>query len=78
MGEFRNIGEPAAALAEECSEVIKVIAKKIRFNEDWDTMAPDHDATRWQQLVSEMDDLFYQWERLKRQINRQEVPVDKS
>lgn len=65
MGAFRDLGDPASALAEECSEVIKVIAKKLRFNGSWQDVPPDSDKTRWEMLSAEMDDLIYQWNRLK-------------
>jgi hypothetical protein len=65
VGKFRDLGDPAAALAEECSEVIKVIAKKLRFNGSWQDIPPGQNTTRWEELSAEMDDLIYQWNRLK-------------
>ena len=69
MGLFKDEGDPALALAEECAEVIQVIAKCNRFQAHWDELAPGDgwgdDVTRWRQLECEMEDLLYQWERLK-------------
>ncbi len=67
MGKFKNHGDPAAALAEECAEVIQVICKKLRFDADWDEIKPGQEVSRWTELNSEMEDVFYQWERLKNQ-----------
>ena len=36
MGKFKDVGSPAAALAEECAEVIQVITKLQRFSGDWE------------------------------------------
>lgn len=65
MGQFKNEGDAALALAEECAEVIQVIAKYQRFGGDWDEIPPGKDKTRWEQLNEEMDDLLYQWLRLR-------------
>lgn len=65
MGEFKTSGDPAPALAEECSEVIQIISKMLRFDGNWDEVAPGKTQTRWQQLESEMQDLVFQWDRLK-------------
>ena len=72
MGKFKDLGDPAITLIEEMSEVIKVITKKIRFQEDWDSVPPSDiniwpKNTRWQLLEEEMEDVLYQWERLKKQ-----------
>jgi len=69
MGKHKNEGDPAAALAKECSEVIKVITKKLRFDGDWDVIPPGKSKSRWELLKGEMEDLVYQWERLKSQID---------
>lgn len=66
MGQFKDVGDPALALAEECAEVIQVIAKMKRFErENWDEIAPGQIKSRWELLKYEMDDVIYQWERLK-------------
>ena len=65
MGAFRNEGDAALALAEECAEVVQVITKCIRFGGDWDEIPPNKDKTRWEMLNEEMDDLLYQWLRLR-------------
>ena len=36
MGQFKNEGDAALALAEECAEVIQVITKMKRFNGSWE------------------------------------------
>lgn len=69
MGEFKQVGSPAAALAEECGEVIQVIAKQIRFNGSWHEVPPGKELTRYEELRNEMRDLIYQWDRLKAEID---------
>lgn len=64
MGKFKDVGSPAAALAEECAEVIQVITKLQRFSGDWDEIPEGKEQTRWEELVSEMNDVLYQWNRL--------------
>ncbi len=65
MGAFKNEGDAALALAEECAEVVQIISKLKRFDGDWDEVPPGKDKTRWEMLNEEMDDLMFQWERLK-------------
>ena len=65
MGMYKDEGNPAIALMEECAEVIQVIAKYQRFDGNWNEIAPGKIVSKWQELKSEMDDLMYQWERLK-------------
>lgn len=69
MGEFKTVGSPAAALAEECGEVIQVIAKQIRFSGSWHEVPPGKELTRYEELRNEMRDLIYQWDRLKAEID---------
>ena len=69
MGMYKDEGDAALALAEECAEVIQIISKLKRFNGDWNELPPGKDSSRWEQLCSEMDDVFYQWERLKTERN---------
>jgi NTP pyrophosphatase (non-canonical NTP hydrolase) len=74
MGKFKDVGEPSLVLMEELAEAIQVIAKKHRFQEDWDSFPPSDinswpKKTRWQLLQEEMEDVLYQWERLKEQHN---------
>jgi NTP pyrophosphatase (non-canonical NTP hydrolase) len=64
MGKFKDVGSPAAALAEECAEVIQVITKLHRFSGDWDEILDGKGQTRWEELVGEMTDVLYQWNRL--------------
>lgn len=64
MGKFKDVGSPALALAEECAEVIQVINKMYRFDDDWDEIPDGKEQTRWEELVSEMNDVLYQWNRL--------------
>ncbi len=65
MGLHKDEGIPAAALAEECAEVIQIITKQIRFGGDWNEIPPGKSESRREQLENEMKDLIYQWERLK-------------
>ena len=65
MGLHKNEGNPAAALSEECGEVVQIISKLYRFGGDWDEVPPGKSLSRWEQLEGEMEDLIYQWERLK-------------
>ena len=65
MGKFKDEGDAALTLAEECAEVIQVITKMKRFGGDWDETPPGKDKSRWRELEEEMYDLLYQWERLK-------------
>ena len=69
MGLYRNQGDPAAALSEECAEVIQIISKYYRFGGTWDDTPIGKTCTRWEQLDDEMNDLIYQWERLKAERN---------
>lgn len=71
MGKFKDVGEPAITLLEEMAEAQQVIAKKLRFNGDWNEIAPGKEITRFEELEAEMQDVFYQWERLKQQISSQ-------
>ncbi len=65
MGLFKDIGNPAHALAEECAEVIQVINKLFRFDGNWDEIPEGKTISRWEELEKEMADVQYQWERLK-------------
>lgn len=67
MGEYKNQGDAAAALMEECSEVIQVIAKFKRFGGEWYDIPEGKKLSRWMMLEEEMEDLLFQWERLKQQ-----------
>lgn len=63
MGQYKNVGDPFLALAEECSEVIQVITKKYRFGGDWNEIPEGKQESRLQQLQNEMNDLIYQYKR---------------
>lgn len=63
MGLFKDLGDPALALAEECAEVIQVINKKFRFNGDWNEIPEGKSQSRLEELKGEMEDLKYQYER---------------
>lgn len=65
MGLHKNEGQPAAALAEECGEVVQILSKYYRFGGSWDEIPPGKSKSRWEQLEEEMSDLLYQWDRLK-------------
>ena len=69
MGQFKDKGDAALALAEECAEVIQVINKLYRFEGDWHEIPEGQTKTRWQMLQAEMADVFYQWYRLKDQVD---------
>lgn len=64
MGQYKDSGHPAHALAEECAEVIQVITKCMRFGGNWDDVPPGQERTRWEMLEDELRDLVYQYERL--------------
>lgn len=64
MGQFKDQGDTALALAEECAEVIQIIAKMKRFGGDWNEIALGKDKSRWEMLRDEMADVMYQWDRL--------------
>lgn len=68
MGQFKNVGDPFLALAEECAEVIQVINKKYRFEGDWNEIPEGKKVSRLQELENEMNDLIYQWNRIQGEI----------
>ena len=68
MGKFKDVGEPSLVLMEELAEAIQVIAKKHRFEGEWNEVPDGKDKTRWEELQSEMADVFHQWFRLKEEI----------
>lgn len=68
MGKFKDEGDAALALAEECAEVIQVINKLYRFGGDWDEVPVGKDVSRWAMLCTEMEDLMYQFRRLEREV----------
>ena len=68
MGKFKDVGEPSLVLMEELAEAIQVIAKKHRFQGEWNETPEGKDKTRWEELQAEMADVFYQWFRLKEQV----------
>lgn len=70
MGKFKDVGNPALALAEECAEVIQVINKLHRFYGEWDEIPEGKDISRWEELCNEMNDVLYQWNRLVIEIHQ--------
>jgi len=76
MGKFKDVGEPSLVLMEEMAEAIQVIAKKHRFEGDWNEIPEGKDKTRWQDLQAEMADVFYQWFRLKEQVEGKVIIMD--
>ena len=68
MGQFKDLGQPSLVLMEEMAEAIQVIAKKHRFEGNWNDTPEGKDKTRWQELKDEMDDVLYQWLRLKADV----------
>lgn len=67
MGLYKNEGAPEIVLMEECAEVIQVIAKCVIFGGNWDEVPPNKEKTRWEMLEEEMNDVLFQWERLKKE-----------
>lgn len=67
MGQHKDKGLAALTLAEECAELIQVITKRERFAEPWDSVRPDSNMTRIQELQLEMADIVYQFNRLMEQ-----------
>jgi len=73
MAEYAGQGDTALTLAEECAEVIQIIAKLNRFKEqgsNWNEVPPGKDKTRWEMLEEEMNDLLLAWETLKEERDR--------
>lgn len=68
MGKFKDVGNPALALAEECAEVIQVINKLYRFSGNWDEIPEGEQTSRWAMLCCEMEDLMYQFRRLEHEV----------
>lgn len=69
MALFKNQGDPALNLAEECAEVIQVITKLYRFQGSWNEIPPGKTKTRLETLTDEMADLMLAYNRLMDQIN---------
>jgi NTP pyrophosphatase (non-canonical NTP hydrolase) len=81
MGKFKDEGDSALALAEECAEIIQIVNKMKRFNGSWNEIPPGKDKTRWEELNDEMTDLIYQWGRLLTEydaIHEEPEPLDES
>jgi len=81
MGKFKDEGDSALALAEECAEIIQIVNKMKRFNGSWNEIPPGKDKTRWEELNDEMTDLIYQWGRLLTEydaIYEEPEPLDES
>jgi NTP pyrophosphatase (non-canonical NTP hydrolase) len=81
MGLYKDQGDPALALTEECAEVIQLITKMNRHNGNWNEVRPGQTSTRWEELVSEMNDVLYQWNRLNDLYNKyhdEPEPLDDS
>jgi len=70
MGQYKNEGDAALQLAEECSEVIQIITKKYRFDGDWNEVPPGKSQTRLEELKAEMADVMYAWERFLNQNSK--------
>jgi NTP pyrophosphatase (non-canonical NTP hydrolase) len=76
MGKFKDVGEPSLVLMEELAEAIQVIAKKHRFEGEWNEIPDGKTETRWEELQAEMADVFYQWFRLKEEIMGKVIHID--
>lgn len=75
MGQFKDVGNPLDALAEECAEVIQIIAKFRRFGGDLNDIPEGKDKSRKQQLIEEMCDLSYQWRRVTDRWKQEDLAV---
>ena len=80
MGKFKDVGDPAIVLMEEMAEAIQILSKKIRFTGEgekgWYVHREGVDINRWEELQAEMADVFYQWFRLKEQIQGKVIVMD--
>jgi hypothetical protein len=76
MGKFKDVGNPSLVLMEEMAEAIQVIAKKHRFEGEWNEIPEGKTETRWEELQAEMADVFYQWFRLKDQVMGKVIVMD--
>ena len=76
MGQFKDVGRADVALMEEMAEAIQVISKKIRFSGDWNEIPEGKTVSRWEELSAEMEDVFYQWDRLQKDKNAASMSQD--
>ena len=70
MGLYKNEGDAALTLAEECAEVIQVITKKYRFGGDWNEIPPGKSQTRLEELKAEMADVIFAYEKFINQLKQ--------
>lgn len=64
MAEYKDQGNPEFNLLEELAEVMQVIAKKQRFNGNWNEVPPGKTKTRLEQLQDEMSDVLIAYNNL--------------
>ncbi len=63
--QYKNIGDPAIRVMEECGEAIQATGKGIRFG--WDNCHPDRPGqTNLQDLEKEVSDIIEALEDLKK------------
>lgn len=64
MGKFKDQGDAELQLLEELAEMTQVIAKKLRFNGEWNEIPPGKEISRLQELMNEMQDVMHAYERV--------------
>lgn len=65
--KYKNIGDPATRIVEECAELIKAVCKGVRFG--WNSCHPDRpDINNKNKLDMEMLDILDSYRDLKKQI----------
>lgn len=65
--EYKNVGDPAMRLVEECSELIKAVCKGQRFG--WGNHHPDcPDIDNLQDVDAEMTDVIEAYNDLRKGI----------
>jgi hypothetical protein len=57
--DYKDIGHPAVRLIEECSELIKVLSKGMRFG--WDNHHPKRKSTNLEEAEMEFRDVQEAW-----------------
>jgi len=68
--KYKNVGDPAVRLIEECSELIKAVCKGKRFG--WSNHHPDRpDTNNEHEMDAEMKDIIEAYDNLKTQIKEE-------
>jgi hypothetical protein len=68
MAQYKNQGNAEMNLIEELGEAIQVVAKKVRFDGDWNEVPPGHTKSRIDSLTSEMADVMLAYNRVLREV----------